>query len=83
VLGVILLRKILQDASGFEQVDGLAIREGVCQSRNAAIGIDFKKPGFFLGVLLQVNFLNLVGKPNDQRSAIYLTRSAESEAHSP
>jgi hypothetical protein len=83
VLGIVLLRKILQDASGFEQVDLLAIRKGVCQSRNTAIGIDFEKPGFLLRVLLQVNFLSLIGKPNDERSARYLTRSVEREAHSP
>jgi hypothetical protein len=42
VLGlVILLDEVLEDTTGLEDADGLTIAEGVCDGRNAAIGVDF------------------------------------------
>ena len=63
VIRVILLDKILQDASGFEQTDLLTVREGVRNGRDATIRIDFQEPGLLLGVLPNVDFVNLVRKP--------------------
>jgi hypothetical protein len=62
VLGIILLCEVLHDAAGFEEVDRLAIAEGVGQGRDAAVGVDSEEPGLFLGVFRDVDFVGLVGE---------------------
>lgn len=62
VLGVIPRDEVLHDGTGFKQADALAVGKGVGQGGNAAIGVDGKKPGLFLRILADVNFLGLVGE---------------------
>lgn len=45
VLGVVTVNKVLHDGTTLEQVDRLAVREGVRQGRNTSIGVDLEEPG--------------------------------------
>lgn len=60
VLGVVLLNEVLQDGTGLEEADLLAIRESVGHCWDAAIRVDFEEPGLLLGVLGKVDFMRLV-----------------------
>jgi hypothetical protein len=51
VVGIVALDEVLHDGARLEQVDGLAVGEGVGQGGNAAIGVDGEEPGLFLRVL--------------------------------
>lgn len=44
VLGVVLVRQVLQDATRLEQADLLTIGELIGQSGDPAIGVDLKEP---------------------------------------
>jgi hypothetical protein len=61
VLGVITVNQVLHYAPGLEEVDGLAIREGIGKCWDAAIGVDGAEPWLFLGVLADVDLVGLVG----------------------
>lgn len=63
---IVLLDEILHDAAGLKESDRLAIREGVCESGNASVWIDREKPGLFLGVALDVDFVDFVGEAADR-----------------
>lgn len=41
---VVLLGEVLQDATGLEQTDLLAVAEGVRQSGDATVGVDLEEP---------------------------------------
>ena len=60
MLGVILLNQVLHDGAGFEEADRLAVGKRVRQGRDPSIGIDFKEPWLFLGILRYVNLMHLV-----------------------
>lgn len=60
VLRVVAFNQILHNTSRFEEVDGLAIGEGISQGRNATIGIDGAEPWLFLGVFADVDFVDFV-----------------------
>lgn len=62
ILGVILLDQVLHDTPRLKQVNSAAVRELVCESGDAAIGIDLEKPVFFLGIVLDVDFVGYVWK---------------------
>ncbi len=62
---VVLLDEILHDAARFKKADHLAIGEGVCESGNAAIWIDLKKPRLFLGIGLDVDLVDFVREAAD------------------
>lgn len=51
VVGVVLLRKVLEDAAGFEEADLLAIGESVRQGRDTTIGVDLEEPATRQSVL--------------------------------
>ncbi len=57
---VVLVGQVCEDAAGLEQADLLAIREGVCQGRDAAVGVDFQKPRLLLPVGRDVDVFGLV-----------------------
>jgi hypothetical protein len=61
VFGIILVNKVLLDASGLKQVDGLAVGECVSQSGDAPIGVDGEEPWLFLLVFGEGDFGVLVG----------------------
>jgi hypothetical protein len=48
VLCVVAVDEVLLDASGFEDGDGCAVREGVCECGNAAVGVYGEVPGLFV-----------------------------------
>jgi hypothetical protein len=62
VLRVIAINQVLHDASRLEEIDRVAIGEGVGQGGNAAIGINRTEPGLFLGVFADVDFVDFVGE---------------------
>lgn len=62
MLRIVLLDEVLHYTPRLEEADQLAVIEGVCQSRNAAVGVDFEEPGLFLGVLGDVDFVDFVGE---------------------
>ena len=45
VVRVVAVNEILHDGTALEQVDRLAISEGVRYGRNASIGVDLEEPG--------------------------------------
>lgn len=59
---VVLLDQVLLDAPGLEEVDGLAVREGVRQGGDTAVGVDGQEPGLLLRVLADVDVGHLVGE---------------------
>lgn len=65
VVFVVLGYEILHDGARLEEVDRLAIGEGVCQRGDSAVGVDVEKPLFFLGVLGDVDLLDFVGETVD------------------
>jgi hypothetical protein len=54
--------EVLHDRSRLEEINLLSIRESVCKSWDASIGIDLKKPILLLRVLGYFDLLNFVGK---------------------
>lgn len=62
MLGIISIDEVLLNATTFEQIDLLPIRECVGQSRNSSIRVYLKKPGFLLGVFGDINLVYLVGE---------------------
>ena len=62
MFAVVLLDEILHNAARFEEADSLPVGEGVCQGRDAAIGVDGKEPRFFLRILGDVDCVGCVGK---------------------
>lgn len=50
VLGVVAVDQVLQDGSALEDADGLAVREGVGNGRDAAVGVDLEEPRLLLTV---------------------------------
>ena len=61
VRGVILVDEVLQDGAGFEKVDGGTVGEGVCDSRDASVGVDGEEPWLFLSILCDVDGDGFVG----------------------
>jgi hypothetical protein len=61
VFGVIAVDQVLHYAPRLEEIDGLAVREGIGQCWDAAIGVDGAEPWLFLGVLADVDLVGLVG----------------------
>ncbi len=57
---VVLFDEVLHYGAGFEETDDFAIGELVCESWDAAVGVDFEEPGLFLGVLLDVYVVGFV-----------------------
>jgi hypothetical protein len=64
VVRVILINEVLEDRTGFEEVDGLAIGEGVGQSGNAAIRVNSEEPRLFLLGLREGDGVDLVREPD-------------------
>ena len=62
VVRIVLLGEVLEDGAGFEDADLLAVGEGVGDGGDAAVGVDFEEPGFFLGVFGDVDFVGFVGE---------------------
>lgn len=62
VISIVTLDQVLHNASGFEQVDRLAIRKLVGEGWNTAIGVDSEEPILLLCILADVDLLNFVGK---------------------
>lgn len=61
VLGVVLLDEILHYAPRFEQSDCLPVVECIGQSGDPSVGVDGEEPGFFLGIVGDVNGVRFVG----------------------
>lgn len=59
---VVARDKVLQNGTGFEEPNALAIGEGIGQGWDTAIGVDGKEPRLFLRVLADIDFLDLVRK---------------------
>ena len=59
--------QVLHDASAFKDPDRFAIGEGIHQCRDAAIGVDIKKPLFLLRVLGDINLGVIVRKTRNMR----------------
>ena len=57
-----MLDKILHDRARLEETDEFPIRESVSEGWNTAIRVDFQKPWLLLGILLDVDFMNFIGK---------------------
>lgn len=49
VVLVVAVDEVLQDAAALEDADGLAVIERVCESRDAAVGVDLEEPGLLSG----------------------------------
>lgn len=62
---VVLLDEVLHDGAGFEEADRLAVREGVGEGGNAAVGVDGEEEGLFLGVLGYVDFVGFVSDASE------------------
>ena len=62
VLGVVFGDEVLHYGAGFEKPDGFPVGEGVGEGGDAAVGVDGEEPGFFLGVLRDVDFVDFVGE---------------------
>jgi hypothetical protein len=60
VVRVVAIHEVLHDATGFEEVDSLAVSKGVGECWDTAIGIDSTEPGLLLGVFADVDFVDLV-----------------------
>ncbi len=63
VFRLILLWKVLKNATPFKQANWLAILKIVLEGGNSSIWVDFKKPWFFLPLRRYVDVLCLVGDP--------------------
>ena len=61
-LRVVFFGQVLKDGARFEEADGAAAVEGVGQGGDAAIGVDFEVPGFFLLVGAYVDVGCFVGE---------------------
>ena len=65
MLVVVVVGKILQDASRLEDVNGLAIIKCIGYGRNTAIGVDFKEPWLLLLILAEFELLDFVWEAAD------------------
>lgn len=70
VIFIVLLNEILHDRAGLEEPNCLTIFEGVRQSRDSTVGVDFEKPRLFLDVLSDVNMVRLIGKTENKLACI-------------
>lgn len=59
---VVFIDKVLHDGTTLEEPNGLSVGESVSQGGDPAIGVDFEKPRFFLRVLGDVDFGELIGE---------------------
>lgn len=57
---VVFINEVLHDGTALKQTDLLAIRNGIRQSRDTAIGVDLKEPWLLLGVFADINGSGLV-----------------------
>jgi hypothetical protein len=63
VVGVVARDEILEDGAGFEEVDGLAIREGiVSKCGDAAVGVDGEEGRALLLIFAEGYGVDLVGE---------------------
>jgi len=60
VLGVVLLDEVLEDGAGLEEADLFAVGEGVGHGWDAAVRVDLEEPWLLLGVLGEIDFVDLV-----------------------
>ena len=60
VLRVVLLDEVLQDGTGLEEADLLAVGEGVSHGWDAAVRVDLEEPGLLLGVFGSVDLVHFV-----------------------
>lgn len=44
VVLVVAVHEVLHDGGAFEQPDGLAVLEDICEGRDAAVGVDLEEP---------------------------------------
>lgn len=58
---VVAVDEVLQDGAGFEEVDGGAVGEGVCDGRDPPIGVDGEVPWLLLRVFGDVEGDGFVG----------------------
>ena len=58
---VVAVNEVLQDGAGFEEVDGVAVGEDVCESRDPPVGFDGEEPWLFLRALADVDGNGFVG----------------------
>ena len=56
---VVTVDEVLEDGSGLEDANGLAIGPCVSEGGNAAVGVDFEEPWLLLGVVSQLDGNNL------------------------
>ena len=68
MLGVVLVDEVLHDTTGFKEADGMTVGEGVCEGGDAAVRVYGEEPRFFLGTLLDVDFVSFV-REAEKRSA--------------
>lgn len=57
---VVAVDEVLQDGARLKDANGLAVGPGVCDGGDAAVGVDFEEPGFFLLILCHFNRPNLL-----------------------
>jgi hypothetical protein len=62
VVFVVPGNQILHDRSRLEEVDRLSVRECVCESWDAPVGVDLQEPILLLGVLRKFDLLNFIGE---------------------
>jgi hypothetical protein len=63
VIRIVAVDKIFHNTSRLEEVDSLAISEGICERRNSSIGVNFQE-------------LSLVSLERSSRRLIRLTHSS-------
>lgn len=63
VILVVARDQILHDGARLEEIDRLAVGEGVRQGGDASIGIHGEEPRLLLGVFADINLLDLVWNP--------------------
>lgn len=78
---VVLLDEILHDRARFEEPNHLPISEGVCQSRDSTIGINFEKPRLFLDVRLDIDMVRLIGKTEKTSACVNLVTARKGLPH--
>ena len=78
---VVLLDEILHDRARLEETNNLPISEGVCQSRDSTIGVDFEKPRLFLDVLSEIDMVRLIGKTEKMSACVNLATARPGLPH--
>lgn len=81
MLGIIPLRKVLQDAATLKHVDGLPVRERVRDGGDPAVWVDLQEPGFLLGILTEFDLVDFVGEAITGRQLATARRGSRGGIH--